>query len=142
MMGTMSFSLYKYLTTKNSKAGGQSAWNHGTVIWPSIMVLAIATITFILNLSTLISYCCSGVKTANKISSATSIIGYVFMLAHLIAWAAVAGVFRALRNGQDIWGYTCSATADAIQEQVQSFVNFGSLCNMQVIVLGAFCELR
>jgi hypothetical protein len=54
------------------------------------------------------------------------------MLVHFLTWAAVAGVFRALRSGRDIWGYTCGATADAVQEQVKSFVDFGKLCMMQV----------
>jgi hypothetical protein len=101
------------------------------------MVLAISALTFILNLATLISYCSSNVKAANKISTMTTYLGYAFMLAHFVAWAAVAGVYRALRNGQDLWGYTCSARADAVQEQVKSFLDFGKLCTMQVNSLSA-----
>ncbi|KAG9230224.1 hypothetical protein BJ875DRAFT_162689 [Amylocarpus encephaloides] len=131
IISTMSFALYKYFTTKNGYYEGRPTWGSNTILWPSIMLLAIAVVTFSLNLATLISYCRSGVKAANKVSNVASYIGYAFLGIHFLVWAGVASAYRAARSPQDLWGYSCSARADAIQEQVKSFLDFGKLCTMQ-----------
>lgn len=128
----MSFSLGKYYTTKNKKAGDVPAWNKNTVLWPSMLVLGVASLTFILNFATLIQYCRRAVKAANKFDSITSSLGYLALGVHFLAWVGVSGTYRVARNGNDLWGYTCSSQADALQDQAQSFVQFGKLCDMQV----------
>ena len=42
-------------------------------------------------------------------------------------------------TGNDLWGWSCGG-ADAIEEEVKSFINFGQLCTIQVSVV--FDEAR
>jgi len=131
-MGTLSYALAKYYLTRNHVIEGNAhPWVTPTTIWPTVMLLAIATVTFFMNLITLLSYCC-GVGAANKASSVTSILGYIFLFLHFAAWAVAAGLYRMARDGKDLWGYSCSDASDQIQDQVKSFLNFGELCTMQV----------
>ncbi|TVY53424.1 hypothetical protein LCER1_G005236 [Lachnellula cervina] len=131
MIGTLSFALTKYYLTRNHLiAGNAHPWATPTTVWPTTMLLGIATVTFSMNLVTLLSYCC-GVGAANKASSVTSVLGYVFLIVHFAAWAVAAGLYRMARDGRDLWGYSCSGASDAVQEQVKSFLDFGKLCTMQ-----------
>lgn len=50
----------------------------------------------------------------------------------VVAWAVAIGAFRMGSGESSLWGYSCSDKADQIQAQVQSFLNFGTLCTMQV----------
>jgi hypothetical protein len=98
------------------------------------MLLGIATVTFFMNLITLCTYCC-GVDTANKVHSAASIVGYIMLGTRVLVWGVGAGLFRMAYdsyNGKDLWGYSCSSIADQIQAEVESFLDFGKLCTMQV----------
>ena len=54
------------------------------------------------------------------------------LAAHVIVWAVTMGLFKMANTGHDLWGHSCSPQADAIQEQVKSFLDFGKLCMLQV----------
>lgn len=131
LMGSLSYALTKYFLTKNHVvAGNVHPWAVPTTLWPTIMLLSIATITFIMNFITLCTYMC-GVGAANRTSSVFSYIGYIMLAAHVVVWAVAMGLFKMANTGKDLWGYSCGPEADAIQEQVKSFVNFGKLCTLQ-----------
>jgi hypothetical protein len=132
MVGSLSYALAKYFLTKNHViAGNVHPWATPTTLWPTIMLLAISVITFIMNLITLCTYIC-GVGAANKTSSFFAYIGYILMAVHVAVWAVAAGLFRMAKAESDLWGYSCGGQADAIQEQVKSFLDFGKLCTLQV----------
>lgn len=134
MIGSISFSLAQYYLTKNNLVPGttQRAWADPILLWPSFMLLGVSSLTFIINLITMCAYICS-VKAANRTSSLATYVGYAGFLAHFISWAVVTGLFEmASKEAHDLWGYSCSTTADAIAENVQSFVNFEKLCTIQV----------
>jgi hypothetical protein len=132
MMGTLCWTLAKYYLTRNHLIEGSvHPWVTPATVWPTFMLLAISTVTFFMNLITLISYCC-GVGAANKANTVTSVIGYIFLFVHFAAWAVAVGLYRMARDGKDLWGYSCSDTSDQIQEQVKGFLDFGKLCTMQV----------
>jgi hypothetical protein len=95
------------------------------------MLLAISTVTFFMNLVTLCTYLC-GIGAANKTSNFFSYIGYIMLAAHLVVWAIVTGLFKMAYTGNDLWGWSCGPESDAIQEEVQSFLDFGKLCTLQV----------
>ncbi|TVY34537.1 hypothetical protein LOCC1_G007780 [Lachnellula occidentalis] len=133
MMCTLSYTLAKYYLTRNHLIDGKSTvhpWVTPTTLWPTAMLLSIATVTFVMDLITLCSYCC-GVGAANTASSVTSVLGYVLLCVHGAAWVVAAGLYRMARDGRDLWGYSCSDAADGVQEQVKSFLDFGKLCTMQ-----------
>lgn len=132
MVGSESYALSKYFLTKNHIiAGNVHPWASRTILWPTIMLLAISVLTFLMNFITLCTYMC-GIGAANKTNSIFSYIGYVQLAAHMTVWAVAVGLFKMANTGRDLWGYSCGAGADAIREQVKSFMDFGKLCTLQV----------
>ncbi|KAH8686073.1 hypothetical protein BGZ60DRAFT_396834 [Tricladium varicosporioides] len=131
VVGTLSFTLAKYYLTKNKVIEGNvHPWITPTILWPSLMLLGMAAATFLLNAITLCCYC-RGVNSANKAATVTTVASFIFLAIHVTAWIVVAGLYRWGRTGNDLWGYSCSDKADAIQEQVKDFIDFGKLCTMQ-----------
>jgi hypothetical protein len=98
------------------------------------MLLAIAALTFIMNFIVVCSYLC-GLNAANKTSSITGYISYVLLAVRVVAWAIAAGLYQKANTGNDLWGYSCGDRADAIQDEVQSYLNFNNLCLTQVNLL-------
>jgi hypothetical protein len=132
MIGTMSYALTKYFLTKNKLiAGDVHAWVTPATLWPTILLLTISVITFVMDLFTVITYCC-GVGAANKVSSVTNSILYIMMIVRVVVWAVSAGLFKMGQTSNSLWGYSCSNFADQIHNQVISFVDFGKLCTLQV----------
>lgn len=131
IIGSLSYSLAKYFLTRNHIIEGDvHPWATPTVLWPTYMLLAIAVVTFMLNIITICTYVC-GVKAANRTSSIASYIGYAITAVHFAAWAVVTGLFKMANTGSDLWGYSCGSVSDQIQPQVQSFLDFGKLCTVQ-----------
>ncbi|KAI9822386.1 MAG: hypothetical protein M1827_000105 [Pycnora praestabilis] len=125
-----SMSFAKYMTTKDHIVDGRNAWAKDTTIWPTLMLLAIAVVTLILNISILISYAHS-IKSANRADKVYSYFIYMVYAAHIIAWVVCAGLYRFEKTGHDLWGWSCSDAADKIQPVFQNEVNFNTLCNTQ-----------
>ena len=50
-----------------------------------------------------------------------------------MVWGVAMGLFRMARqDAKDLWGFSCSSNADAIQAEVNAFLDFGKLCTTQV----------
>ncbi len=95
------------------------------------MLLAVSLVTLVLNIFTICAYF-RGIDNANTTSSVASYIGYAMLAAHVLVWAVSMGLFKMANTGKDLWGYSCGSQADAIQEEVMSFLDFGKLCTTQV----------
>lgn len=131
MIGILSFALAKYFLTKNKViAGNVHPWVTPATLWPTFMLLGISVVTFIMNLVTIISYAC-GIGAANRTSSATTVVVYAMTGLHVVVWGFAIGAFKMGSTGSSLWGYSCSKTADALEAQVHSYLNFGKLCMMQ-----------
>ncbi|KAE8449032.1 hypothetical protein EG329_008620 [Mollisiaceae sp. DMI_Dod_QoI] len=131
MISILTYALYKYFTTKSHPIPSSSSpWANPAILWPTFVLLSIALITFIMNLFTLVAYCCS-VRAANTVNTCSTVISYIFLGVHVLLWAIAAGAFKMGSNGKDLWGYSCSTTADKLQEEVKSFLDFGKLCTYQ-----------
>jgi len=136
MAGSMAFSLERYLNTRNIQVTGvESIWANPTTLWPTIMLLVIAFITFLINFTVLMSYWCS-IRAANSVDSFGGKFIYVMLGAQIIVWAVTTGLFKSASNGSDLWGWSCGSPSDEIQPLVESFLDFGQLCMVQVS--GAF----
>ncbi len=132
MIGILCYALTKYFITKDKViAGNAHPWITPATLWPTFMLLAISVVTFLLSLITVCAYVC-GVDAANKTYSVTNYIRYGMMGVRVVAWAVAIGAFRMGSGEKSLWGYSCSHQADQIQVQVQSYLNFGTLCTMQV----------
>ena len=131
MFGAMVFVSIKYYDSRNETRGGRTAWPKHPKLWPTLMLLVGAGITLIVSIITLISYCCF-LKKAKR-SWKFTVLKYAI---HLGAWAIITILYRYEKDvhgsDNDLWGWTCSEEAAAIQAEFNDVVGFGSLCNLQV----------
>jgi hypothetical protein len=136
-MGILCYALAKYYLTKDKVISGNGGhpWITPANLWPSFMLLGITTVTFFMNLITVCSYIC-GISAANKTSSFTSIVIYVMTGLHVVVWGLAIGAYKMARTTSSLWGFSCSDNADAIQEEVKSYLSYGKLCTMQVSYSG------
>jgi hypothetical protein len=88
-------------------------------IWPTIMVLIVASISFALCLSVILSYFCTrgGVKTANVIDRYRFFFHWSTIVGFIIVWAVTTSVFH-VKSGQpqDLWAATCNAAKNDLVE--------------------------
>jgi len=132
VVGSMTFSLQRFLSTRHVHVYGYgSIWAEPTSLWPTLMLLVIAVITFGINFSVLCSYCFGGIKAANTVSNYGGRFIYVMLAAEVIVWAITTGLYKMGNTGNDLWGWSCGSTSDEIQPLVQSFLDFGQLCMVQ-----------
>jgi hypothetical protein len=125
--------LERFLNTRGIIRNNRNPWANGTVIWPTIVLLSTSSLTVLISLITLGSYCCS-VKHANKISTNAGLpMSIAENVAHVVIWISTAVSYRAGKTGKDLWGWTCDPKANAIQK-VFPEVNFDFLCGVQVRV--------
>ena len=131
MFGAMAFLTIKFYETQNETRGGRTAWPKHSKLWPTYMLLIGAGLTLIVSIITLISYCWF-LKKAKR-SWKLTVLKYAI---HLGAWAIITILYRYEKNANgsnnDLWGWTCSEEADAIQGEFNDVVGFSSLCNLQV----------
>lgn len=89
-----------------------------------------------MNLGTLLGYIC-GTKSANYAASVGSVFNYTIMAANLIVWIVTAGIYKyekeVLTDGlhRDLWGWSCSTAADALQNAFVDEVPFDKYCTVQ-----------
>jgi hypothetical protein len=99
------------------------------------MYFGVAAVSVLLNFVTICSYK-FGVDRANVASVITTTFSWVNVLGNFIVWCVAAGLYRAEKdkNGKsnDLWGWTCSAGARAIQKEFVGDIDFGRYCNVQV----------
>ena len=131
MFGAMVFLSVKYYDTQNETRGGRTAWPKHPKLWPTFMLLIGAGITLIVSIITLISYCWFLRKA--KRNWKLTVVKYGI---HIGAWAIISILYRyekdAHGSNNDLWGWSCSQEADAIQAEFKDVVGFSSLCNLQV----------
>ena len=131
MFGAMVFLSIKYYGTEHETRGDRTAWPKHPKMWPTFMLLIGAGITLIVSTITLISYCWF-LKKAKRNWKLT-VLKYVI---HIGAWAIITILYRYEKDvhgsNNDLWGWTCSEEAAAIQGEFNDVVGFSSLCNLQV----------
>lgn len=127
--------IYRNVTTATGETASRTAWAHDSKTWPTLMYFGVAAISMLLNFGTVFSYK-FGVETANTASFVASLFSWVIMLGNLVVWSVAAGVYRAEKDkggrSNDLWGWTCSAGARAIQKEFAGEVDFNQYCTVQV----------
>ncbi|KAF2031857.1 hypothetical protein EK21DRAFT_26811, partial [Setomelanomma holmii] len=143
----ITMALVKFLSTQNTyrtvpsstqshQATTRTPWARQTRAWPTWMYFAVAAASVVLNFATVLSYK-FGVKRANVASYVTSTFSWTVMLGNLVVWSVAAGMYRGQKdkNGKsnDLWGWTCSAGARAIQKEFAKEIDFERYCNVQSV---------
>ncbi|CAD6572330.1 MAG: hypothetical protein ASARMPREDX12_005118 [Alectoria sarmentosa] len=130
MFAIMIFMVIKYQTTKDEIRGGRTAWPKQPKLWPTFMLLVGAGFTLLLSFITLLSYCCAFDKARR--SWKLTVLKYMI---HIGAWLVISALYRYEKstNGvnNDLWGWSCSTEATALQPEFSGVVNFSSLCSVQ-----------
>jgi len=89
----------------------------------------------VLNFAVLFSYK-FGTAKANVASYVTSTFSWVVMAGNAVVWCVAAGLYRGEKDkggkSDDLWGWTCSAGARAIQREFGGEVDYRRFCNVQV----------
>ncbi|KAF2177852.1 hypothetical protein K469DRAFT_719324 [Zopfia rhizophila CBS 207.26] len=141
----ITLTLHKFLTTQNVyhnvvKPDGtvvnRTAWAKDSKVWPTWMYFLVAAIAVLLNLIILLSYRC-GIDSANKAAMVATAFSWIVKIGNLVVWSVAAGLYRREKdlNGKsnDLWGWTCSAAARAIQKEFSNEVDFNKFCNVQSV---------
>jgi len=157
VLGALAYSLDIYFQTRDRLlANGQPPWPTPTVLWPTYLLLGVSALTFVTNGLLMCVPCMHRSKKSNdsyavphnsaaakaarkrtgKLLSTTQ---YFATAAYFVAWAVSTGLFQMANTGKDLWGWSCSPASDAIQPQVQSYLDFGRLCLIQGAGWDAMC---
>ena len=135
MFGIMVYVNAKFYTTKDIERDGRTAWpTGGTKEWPSIMLLVASGVTLLMSVVLLFGYCCCWKKTTTNWKF--TVFRYTVQI---VAWILISIIYRYEKslhgNDNDLWGWSCSTKAAAIQEAFKGVVDFSTLCSAQVYCL-------
>jgi hypothetical protein len=101
------------------------------------MYFSIAVISLAFNTAIMVSYLHS-IKTANTVATVGGWFTGVVLLLNLIVWTVTTALYkqqsvvvndRGIQN--DLWGWTCSPAAQALQPVFDDQINFDTYCDIQ-----------
>ena len=76
-----------------------------------------------------------GEQAANKTATISTVFSWLVILGNFVVWIVAVVIYRDEKDkggvSNDLWGWTCSEGAKAIQHAFDE-VNFNSYCNIQV----------
>jgi hypothetical protein len=125
---------YRTITHLDGTTTSRTPWAHDSKVWPTWSYFATAALSVIFNFSTLFSYH-FGVSKANTASQVASVFSWIVMLGNLVVWSVAAGMYRGEKDkggkSNDLWGWTCSAGARAIQKEFAGDIDFDRFCGVQ-----------
>lgn len=124
----MLYVLYKFYTTNQLFIVGRpwGPWAKESIIWPTFMFIATSTITCVLALAALVALCRKPHRNTVRFSLA-------FVVVHIVVWIVVSVVYRVEKTERDLWGWSCTDKARAIQLELGSGkLDFKGLCSLQV----------
>jgi hypothetical protein len=93
-------------------------------------------VSTLIHLGVLIGYCCS-VRTSNVLDTIGTWVVSLELGGQLTLWVVVAAIYKyekeKTENGKhnDLWGWTCSAPAEALQNTFKDVVPFERFCDIQ-----------
>lgn len=126
--------------TQSGTTTTRNAWAKDTKLWPTEVYFAIAGISVVLNFLIIVAYR-FGVDKANRAATVATVFSWATVLGNLVVWGVAAAMYRVEKDkggkSNDLWGWTCSPAARAIQESFRDQVDFNRYCNVQVCFLWA-----
>ncbi|KAF8540696.1 hypothetical protein BDD12DRAFT_832417 [Trichophaea hybrida] len=123
-----------FLSTRHlAPIDGFVPWARNTPLWPQILTLIIAIISFIAALVVILGYLFRGHRTAENLSRYTTITTILGFVAWIVIWAAAGASLQKVRDssrGQDIWGWAC-AKQTKHHELFNDRIGYDLVCIMQ-----------
>ena len=140
-MTLLCITVHAYLTSRDARAtiysgvGGEvrrGPWHNPTKTWPTYLLLANAVTSVFFGLISMLGYVYGGVAWANKMTDLGGADFYFgFWILHSIVWLVTTVLYRQQRKVADLWGWSCSPQAHAIQGVFRDVVDFDYLCRIQ-----------
>jgi hypothetical protein len=135
---TMAWTLAKYLQTRHTIADGESPWPTNTLLWPTIMLLAIAGTASLLYAGILLSYLFGGFEAANAATNFATVFTITFTIMKVSAWIAATVLYQVGNNtGRDVRSWSCGGS-DNLNAAAQAVVNFNTICESNVSFFSFF----
>jgi hypothetical protein len=142
----LALTVHKFLSTKNifvmvpdttnpENMIRRNAWAKNTKEWPTFMYFSIGIVSVVFHFGVLFAYLMSkkAINRAAQLNTAFSGMNLVFQLA---VWAITCGIYRYEKDlhglSNDLWGWTCSEAASALQTVFEKEIQFNTYCNIQV----------
>ncbi|KAI7212236.1 hypothetical protein KC333_g7237 [Hortaea werneckii] len=112
----------------------RTAWAQDSRVWYTYLYMAVAGISCLFNTAIMLAYTTS-VRRANAVGDVASRWEYLVQGLQIVVWAVSAGIYRYGREPvdgkfRDLWGWTCSQDAAALQAVVDD-VDFEKYCGLQ-----------
>ncbi|KAF2258575.1 hypothetical protein CC78DRAFT_106619 [Lojkania enalia] len=135
----ITLTLHKFLTTKDvyhdvtdedGRKVSRTPWANESKVWPTWMYFGVAAIAVVLNIVIIFSYK-FGVKHANRAAAVATVFSWGVMIGNLVVWSVAAAIYRKEKKTTDLWGWTCSPQARAIQKEFEKEIDFNRFCNVQ-----------
>lgn len=140
MIATMSLTFHKFFSTRNyvidvadPKTGTfvtRGPWAKNTKTWPTTVLLVTSVISFIISAVVVAAYVRS-VRASNAAYEYGSYLSVGIFATHVGMWIAVAAAYRAGKDSNDLWGWTCDERAMRIQQPFENVINFKRYCDIQ-----------
>ena len=133
MESSMVYMMYKYKATRGvSRTEYADPWPKDPKLWPTLLLAVASGLTLLLTVGSLLSQICKTLRKSGQTAKGRPLVTTVKYAVHIGTWACVAVAYRLGKTGDDLWGWSCSDRADAIQKAFESDVNFSQLCKLQV----------
>lgn len=133
MESSMVYMMYKYKATRSvSRAEYAGPWPKDPKLWPTLLLAVASGLTLLLTVGSVLSQICKTLRKSGQTAKRRPLVTTVKYAVHIGTWACVAVAYRLGKTGDDLWGWSCSDSADAIQKAFENDVNFSSLCKLQV----------
>jgi hypothetical protein len=135
MESSMVYMMYKYKATRSiSSAEYAGPWPKNPKLWPTLLLAVASGLTLLLTVGSVLSRICRTLRKSSQIAKSRPLVTTAKYAVHIGTWACVAVAYRLGKTGDDLWGWSCSDSADAIQKAFENDVNFSSLCKLQVCI--------
>ncbi|KAA8910266.1 hypothetical protein FN846DRAFT_554086 [Sphaerosporella brunnea] len=123
-----------FLTTRDlDPIDGFFPWARPTLLWPQILTLVIAALSFLASLWVMLGYLRHGHHGAEKASMVTMYTTGFALLGWIVIWATAAASMqhvRSIAGGKDLWGWACNK--DTRRREVwEHMINYNLVCRSQ-----------
>jgi len=126
--------IYRLVAEPDGTTINRTAWALQSKNWPTYMYFAIATVSLILNLCIMLSYL-RDIRSANRAATIATFFTALVTVGNVVVWFVAVVIYRYEKdtNGvsNDLWGWSCSKDAEALQEAFSDVVQFEQYCNVQ-----------
>jgi hypothetical protein len=128
---TAAVCLQQFYKTKNDTNGSQALWSPATMLFPTIVTLAIAVVIFLFNGIVLCAYCFGKAAVERWTNYQNYVSGFATAVQTTLSIIAAGITLGTSANPNSLYGQTCGAGGDANQLAFPQ-VNLAGICIMQV----------